>query len=187
MLTIDKVTVNDLVQNKDYEILTIAVTNEDMELIPFGRYFKKDILEIANSDKGDSILIDLINENYGDKHKVLFIQSTRPLKEEVGLYHLTEGMVDFNTAMDCGFGIIRMLEGEYKGEFFLYNSENDENDLSLMLDIYLQLVVKGYENKSLKEMLNQKFNKELITALQSTDKANLYGRLLAKFSDKPIH
>lgn len=186
MVTLYKKEVNGLERGKDYEILTFTVTNLDMQVIPFGRFFRKDILTYANM-KNELPLDKVIKEKYEDYPNVFMIHNTRPLKGDVTLFLLEEGMVDFNTAMDCGFGVIKMLTGEHENKYFLYNSENEAENIPLMLDVYLQLSVKDYENKSLHTMIITEFGRDLIKVLQYTDGVDLYSRLLTSFSNEKLH
>jgi hypothetical protein len=185
MLTIDKINVKGLVNNKDFEVVTIELTTRDYDIVPLGRIFKNSITPYIEKDRNES-LVDVIKK---ELPKGYMVMTTKPFGSdvEVDLYHLKDGMVDFNTAMDCGFGIIRMLEGEYQGEYFLYNIANDEEDLPLILDIYLQLVVVGYKNDKLKDFVSTSYGKKFINALQSSEGANLYRRLQEKFTGKTLH
>jgi len=96
---------------------------------------------------------------------------------------LQEGMIDFDTAHDCGFGIIRILKGFHKGKFFLYNSENDDEYLGLMLNLYLKISVKSYENKSLEKIIHTKDGSSLIRALQHSNDIDLCQKLYMSFDN----
>lgn len=166
----------------DYEVLTITVINDSMNFIPYGRFFKKDIQEIIQMERSKKSVLKVIEEeNVG----ILNIQESRKLTDYQDLYRLEKDMLDFDTAVDCGFGIVRILSGKYKNQYFLYNSENEEENIGFMLDVYLQIAVKEYDNKSLEKFIHSKDGRIMLNALQNTDDEEvLFDRLENAFISK---
>jgi hypothetical protein len=160
----------------DYEILTVTVMDHEMNFLPYGRFFKKNMWDIVKLKNREKSVEDIVKEQE-QSDKAFLIWETRPLRRNQAIFLLKDGMIDFDTAIDCGFGIIRILKGVHKGKYFLYNSENDQRDVPLMLDIYLQIAVKGYYNKSLERFVNTKTGRMHLKLLQHTDDNALFHKL----------
>ncbi|MCH1624454.1 hypothetical protein [Fredinandcohnia quinoae] len=167
----------------DYEIVTVTTWDHDCNILPYRRAFRKNIMDIIHMNRSGRSIEETV-QNTENSSDFWFIQATRPLDENQQVYRLKENMIDFDTAIDCGFGIIRVLKGKYEGEYFLYNSENDEEDTGFMLDIYLQIAVKNYDNKSLEKYVNTKYGRQLLRILQLTSDNALTHKLDMSFQRK---
>lgn len=169
----------DLKEGIDYEILSVQVVDKNIRTIPFERYYSnEDVFEIASQEGRTKSVAEIIEEKYGEDESVLTFTTTRPIKKLGQLaYLLAPEDVDIDTAIDCGMGVIRMLKGEYEGFFFLYNSENEEEHIGFMLDIYLQIAVEEYDNKDLEKFYSTKDGKTTLLALKNTDDNALPNKL----------
>jgi hypothetical protein len=171
-----------LVEGKDYEVLTFKVMNGNFDEVAFGRYYKKDVLKLV----GDKPIQELVKEHKTSRE--VSILPTKPLVDNATVYLLeVNKTLNIDNAIDCGFGVIKMLTGEFEGNYFLYNSDIDEQNLPIMLDVYLQLSVKDYNNTSLKAMISTKLGRDMLRAIQSTDDTDLYTRLLNSFGGQILH
>lgn len=159
------------IEGVDYEILSIGVCSEDYDFMPYGRAFRKNLISVIG-ERGNKSLLEVVNEQEKN-HPFLFLQQSKPLYKGQDIYLLQDGMLNFDNAYDCGFGIIQMLRGNHTGEFFLYNSENEDEDVAFMLDLYLLLTVKIYHNKSIEDLVSTRDGRMLIRSIQKSDDIDL--------------
>lgn len=172
-----------LAKGIDYEILTIKVIDTEMKFLPYGRVFRTNIKDIIKMDRQGKSVIEIIDKQH-TKRSIISIEESRPPINNQDLYLLQEVMVDPDTAIDCGFGIIQMLKGVHKGKYLLYNCGNEEENTPLMLDVYLQIAVKNYDNKSLERLIDTKSGRTLIKVLKYTDDNALLHKLDMAFLSK---
>lgn len=165
----------------DYEILTVVIIDEEMNFVPYGRFFRTSIQEIVDKERKGKSVIDIIKE---EKQYTSIIQETRPLADHQVVYRLKKDVIDFDTAVECGFGIVRVLNGKYQGQYFLYNSENDDENVGFMLDVYLQIVAKNYDNKNLERYINSENGRMMLSLLQHSDDDVLFHKLDMAFNNK---
>jgi hypothetical protein len=167
----------------DYEILTIEVIDSKMNFLPYGRVFRTNIKNIIQMERQGKSVIEIIDKQ-NTKRAIFSIEESRPPISKQDFYIIEEDMLDHDTAIDCGFGIIRMLKGVHKGNYFLYNCENEEENIPFMLDVYLQIAVKKYDNKSLERLIDTKSGRQLLKVLKHTDDNALLHKLDMVFQSK---
>lgn len=180
-MVIERTELIGLEKGVDYEIVTSFVI-DDMDFIPSCRFLKnKNLNEFCVQKRGTG-WVNFFSKIDG---KVGWsIQETKPINDIHEAYRLKENMIDLETAVDCGFGIIRVLKGDYKGQYFLYYIDNDEEYFPLMLDVYLQIAVKDYDNKSLERYVSKKSVRTLLSVLQFGDDNALLHKLDMSFQSK---
>lgn len=172
-----------LKEQVDYERLTVEIMDKEMRIIPYGRFFKKDIMDIVNMENRKDLIYKVVKYTES-RHNVTMFLPTKPLPDIAEVYRLKEDMIDFNRAIDCGFGIIRVLKGKYEGQYFLYNSEIEKEYVPLMLDVYLQLVLNNYDNKDLEKFINTKEGEITLKKLCNSDDISLVDKLRESYSMK---
>lgn len=175
-LVIDKLTVEDYKLGIDYEILSYEVERKDFRIVPFGRFTGKNVLEVEN--------VEVYVEKLNDLPNVSFAYRTGTLSKIHDIYFLEDNMVKIDTAIDCGFGVGRILKGKHKGRFFLYHHFSDEERLSLMLDVYLQLSVPGYDHKGLEKFITTRDGRFFVRLFTNTEDTDLVDRLESVYASK---
>lgn len=162
---------------QDFQIMTHLVWDEDSRIIPYGRFFKKDI-SVAIGNKSQKEVREMIKEQEVNSETNILIESTRPIKMlSQDLFLLDEKMIDFDVAVDCNLGIIRIDDN-----YYLYNSEDmKQGELSLMIDVYLQIVVPSYNNETLEKYFNKKEGYEHIKSLKGADDDVIFQKLKKSF------
>lgn len=158
--TIDLVTFENLKEEIDYEIVTLMEMDSYGEMLPNTKVSNKMIFQAIEQKLSNQPLVQFINETYQLK-----LVESKYLHKDMKMYLLTEDMIDFRTATECFYGIVRMKTGDYAGHYFLYDCsdfayfDDDmfEEELfdyrGLLLDVYLEIASPYYHNPTLENIL----------------------------------
>lgn len=176
--TIDRIEFVGLQKNVDYEIVTM-VNEEPDDFTPFTTLNTAEILSIIEKKPvGQPVKIML-------QQAAMFpLEETSSLSKFEKMYLLTKDLIDFRVAVECGYGIVRMLKGEYTGQYFLYEDfsgidyGDEEIDYrNFLLDIYFEIVSPYYHNPTLEVVINDSDGEDLIQMLSFSSSDYLVHKL----------
>jgi hypothetical protein len=180
---------NPLKEDIDFEIVSINVITDDLDVYTAGDYFNVDLNQLVrNHSKKEllSILENLKTSNTIDITSPLFCYDEGEL---VIMYKMIDD-VDIELARKIGLGVVRMLKGKHKGELFIFNAsrisdDEEENTYCglLMLKIYVQLKYKDeYDDKKLEKFIES--NPDFLHILSPTYAEEIKNQLKEVFTSK---
>lgn len=185
----------ELTRGEDYEVVSYGVLDEECQFYSIDRYFHLKSNELFQSEPLNSKEMIKYLEKHPKWGTVIGLMETpypSTGKKKV-LFYKIKGSVHFDYAITCGFGVVRMLTGEYEGEYLLYFANSlieNENDIMtdiyeelLMLEMYLQLTnPEALHNQALEKMLTD--DPEYLAVLIWGDAGRILGRLREIFAGK---
>jgi hypothetical protein len=140
----------ELKRGVDYEIVSYGVLDDKYLFQSVDRYFGINSNEIFHSELLNSQQMKNLLENHRKwKNAIGLIETPYPSGGKVVLFYKLKGPIHFDNAISCGFGVVKMLTGEYEGDYLLYYANSlieseldiltDALEELLMLEVYLQL------------------------------------------------
>jgi hypothetical protein len=148
---------NDIVEGIDYEVISYIVFLEGGEVTPFYRYMGiKESSVLYRTEETMEKIAETVNKPY---EHIVKLQSKKAVVEQLFKHEVSK--VDVNTAMDCGFGVIKMLKGEHKGQLFMFDATVEQSTLDydeyvlsfeMRLNMYLLVTEKTFINNALEEI-----------------------------------
>jgi hypothetical protein len=180
---------NPLKGGVDFEIVSIDVITDDLDVYTAGDYFNVDLNQLVrNHSKKEllSILENLKPNNTIDITSSLFCYGEGEL---VIMYKMIDD-VDIELAQKIGLGVARMLKGKHKGELFIFNpsrisDDEEENTYCglLMVKIYVQLKYKDeYDDPRLERFIEN--NPDFLHILSPTYAEEIKKQLEEVFMSK---
>lgn len=176
--TIDRIEFVGLQKNVDYEIVTM-VNEEPDDFTPFTALNTAEILSIIEKKPVGQPVKTMLQQV-----AIFPLEETSSLLKFEKMYLLTKDLIDFRVAVECGYGIVRMLKGEYAGQYFLYEDfpgidyGDEEIDYrNFLLDIYLEIVSPYYHNPTLEAVINDSDGEDLIQMLSFSSSDYLVHKL----------
>jgi hypothetical protein len=172
-------------QGDVFEVVSITVMDEEYEMHSLDSFIKvktPDFFEMIGSVHNHLASCKAAFDQMGLLQRVISIDTT-PLpdvnNDNLLLFKL-EDDIDFDLAISLGFGIIKMLSGEYVGQYLLYcpfvgANENfddwDRRDQILLIRTYIQLKYTNQHDLKLKHILK---HEPLLISTLIVSKPDLY-------------
>lgn len=186
-----KVTVRyaaDLVEGKDYDIVSYLVVDKTNQFQTIESFFSVNQLDLIQPNislaEFEKVLKIHCLKNR-DREDFKYNKKTDMVKMPVYFYQLNNLPLDFDLLISLGFGLVRMLSDEEKGNFCFYDilyfrnafySEEDDwddpliGDTAIRLMIYFSLKDPKYVNDSLANILNMNEEYLKLMCLCNVDK-----------------
>lgn len=167
-----------LKKNKDFKVVSLVALDYDFDMHTLNEFLDKDtVKQIEQSD--NTSISDIVKMN----NDIMEVSKTPFLPNKT--YHLYKfkGEVNFENAIICGLGVVRMSNGEeliYNASEII-NNEYEEINNTVTLSLYAQLSYENYDDKGLERVLNE--HEELIKTMSPMGD-QLFNKIREVFNSK---
>lgn len=156
MTKLTKASTTGLIEGYDFEIVSLAIINEDFEYHTFNSFFNENINDYYNDFKGENYIEQLIALKK-DKFNGCQSYGKTPMMNSPKHFFSTGTIeIDIDLATNLGLGVVMLKNNQLKGKKLIYsiNGQDDSNE-KLRLAMYLQLVDKNSNILALKKVLEK--------------------------------
>lgn len=167
------ISTEDFVEGKDFEIVTYFVVDDSDRFQTVESYFHIDQLELINQYPNPKDIINILQIHAlfnREPEGLEFIQKTPMFKMPVYFYRLNDLAMNLELLISLGFGIVRMHNGDCRGELLLYDmyyfrnllyedGEEWDNpligDTALRIAIYFSIMDPKFDDRDLEILMNK--------------------------------
>lgn len=180
-----KVNTDKMVENVDFEVVSFYVVDrEEAEFYSFSTYFKENIMDHYENklDKKSNFINQIIQlKENGD---IAISKTPFPSKPDYFLKSNDGAKIDIDIATVLGMGAVRILTGEFAGEFMVYHIRTDEDmhDELIRLALYTLLTDKNADSVALENLV--KNNQLYIVGLMMCDLGLILDKIYTAFESR---
>lgn len=124
-----KIKTENMVKDIDFEVVSFYVVDkEEGEPYSFNTFFKEDIHDYYENilDKSTNYINQMIQLK--EKGNIVLSKTPFPNQPEYFIKINDGSKMDINTATKLGLGVVRILTGDFSGEFMIYHTDTTGSD-----------------------------------------------------------